>query len=530
MMNWRRQRIGQPPRVARPIAASLLLIAALLFAGNARPGELGSPYRTAGRCGDYPRLPVSTPDGLCVGLVAGPEHGLKMPRSIVVIAPGRFLVADMGSWGHKAGRILALTLLAAGDVRVETLFERLDVPHGLVVGPDGLVYVGEQDEIWRFDPKRPDETRESLVTDFPAEGLHRLKALVFDSKGGLIVNLGAFTDRCEQGGKGRPQWPCPADKPAAKEAALWRLTFDRPGGRVKSFTPLARGLRNSVALALHPVSGLLLQGENNIDLSDPANPPEELNAIRDGAHYGWPYCVGMGDVLPDYRRRQPDCGRYQAPLALLPAHSAPLAMRYELADGLPGLAGKLLVTLHGYRETGHRLIACEVGPDGSPLTSGRSKMAKCEDVISSWSQPLGSPVGLARAADGSLWLTEDKNRTVIVLMQEGRREPGANASPGQEGVPEMASMAPAGWAEFQSRVLKRRCGQCHAHLAAASPEQAWQSANDAGWVDGPEARQWLIVRAMLGEGVRRPMPPPNGLAANPDDAARLRAFLATSAQ
>ncbi|MEZ5774925.1 MAG: hypothetical protein R3D33_09595 [Hyphomicrobiaceae bacterium] len=51
----------------------------------------------------------------------------------------------MGNWGHKAGRLIQMTLDTDGKPHFETLFERLDVPHGLVsASVDGRVYVGEQ--------------------------------------------------------------------------------------------------------------------------------------------------------------------------------------------------------------------------------------------------------------------------------------------------------------------------------------------------------------------------------------------------
>jgi hypothetical protein len=275
----------------------------------------------------------------------------------------------------------------------------------------------------------------------------------------------------------------------------------------------------------------LLQGENNIDLADPAAPPEELNAIRKDAHYGWPYCTGLGETVPDYRARKPDCSRYERPLALLPAHSAPLALHYEPADGLPGLAGKLLVTLHGFRETGQRVIACDVDADGRPVAEGKRQMARCRNAIAGWSakagiRPKGAPVGLLRTKDGRLWLTEDKNRTVIVLMRAGEGAAGESGSPKPESSAFATVKAPDGWRDFHAGTLRPRCGSCHDFLKSADAAAAWSAVADAGWADGEAGRQWLIVKAMLGEGVRRAMPPPKGFAKGSKDAARLDAFIA----
>ena len=108
-------------------AIGLLLLATLLFAGDASAGELGSAYRTTGRCGAYPRLAVTTPEGLCVGLVAGPEDGLRMPRSIVAPTPALWAAAAV------AGRVGPLPCAAdeaargLGAVRaLQLVFQRFE--------------------------------------------------------------------------------------------------------------------------------------------------------------------------------------------------------------------------------------------------------------------------------------------------------------------------------------------------------------------------------------------------------------------
>ena len=57
-----------------------------------------------------------------------------------------------------------------------------------------------------------------------------------------------------------------------------------------NFTIMAQGLRNSVAMARH-TSGTLLEADNGVDFAPADTPFEELNVLRQGAHYGWPYCL-----------------------------------------------------------------------------------------------------------------------------------------------------------------------------------------------------------------------------------------------
>jgi glucose/arabinose dehydrogenase len=104
----------------------------------------------------------------------------------------------------------------------------------------------------------------------------------------------------------------------------------------------ASGLRNSMAMALHPASGKLWQADNardSIQLAMPglANdnelPHDELNLIEPNAHYGWPYCYDANLASPDYPGQR--CSTYRAPKRLLPAHAAPLGMLFYRAGGFP---------------------------------------------------------------------------------------------------------------------------------------------------------------------------------------------------
>ncbi|MGI9382341.1 MAG: PQQ-dependent sugar dehydrogenase [Methyloligellaceae bacterium] len=429
-------------RTLRPIRICLTVLAAGLCwpTGPVAAGVHGSAYAAKGRCGPFARVSAPTPGWACVGIVAGPAQGLKMPRAILALADGTLLITDMAGWTATGkGRVLRLAVGKGGRPRISTLLSGLDLPHGIAMGPDGRVYVGEQGRIIRFDPANPKGTRETVLKGLPttqgykAKGkkhLHPLTQFVFDREGGLIVNLGAATDRCEQrrGRKVSFPFPCPADSPKTKEAALWRLGFDWPKGTPGAFEPLARGLRNSLALAVHPVSGLILQGENNIDRwaakLEEERPPEELNVIEPGLHYGWPYCTGPNKALPSYRGRV-RCAGYAQPEALMPAHAAPFSMAYYRGPMFPELKGKLVVAMHGWKRNGQRLAAYRTDADGRP----KAPAARPGGwpgypmlIIGRWHaikgvRPKGRPGGLAIARDGAIWFVDYETKTVMVVLR-----------------------------------------------------------------------------------------------------------------
>ena len=350
-----------------------------------------SGYTLSGEtCGAFPKLPIAMRPGYCAGLVASKEDGLIFPRTIVQVPDTRFfVVVDMGGWDPQRGRVLLLDPDAPQGQRIKVLLSKLDMPHGLGVGPDRRIYVGTADKIFRFDPlaAQPAATVETILQGLPgrkpklsdgtvlARNAHPLKHFVFDRTGRLFVNIGAPSDSCATGAKETK--PCAAGEGAAPLAAVWMFTPPaggifpalRPGDTNPPHEVFARGLRNSMALAAHPRfpddGFALLQGENARDLPDADKPNEEINALERGKHYGWPYCYDLATVSPEYaaflktgavsqslqRRRA-----LPPPHSLLPPHGAPLGMLYYEGDKFPELSGKLIVGLHGYRPTGSRIV------------------------------------------------------------------------------------------------------------------------------------------------------------------------------
>jgi len=396
----------------RTAALAALLLPALAAARG---------YMPDGRCGDFARLPITSPAGTCVALLADEAEGLRAPRRILEVAPGRYWIADMGSWEPRRGRLLEMTLPTDGAAprraRLAVLASGLDRPSGLALGPDGKAYVGEAGTVWRTPVGAPGAApqRETVLDQLPDDGTHPLKELAFGPGNRLYVNVGSSTDDCRTG-KDAPALPCPDGEGVKPRGAVYEAQLGGPQLTVQRFAPFATGLRNSMALAVLPATadakeGRLLQGENSIDYRDPQSPPEELNLLQRGRHYGWPYCVGKRQAAQGYEGRY-DCGKTEAPLALWPAHAAPLKMILGPAD--TPFAGQLLVAWRGPQASGHRVVGFRLGKDGLPA-------GKPIDWLSGWHaqegvRPMGRPTGLTVDRAGRLLVVEDFNRTVLMLL------------------------------------------------------------------------------------------------------------------
>lgn len=369
---------------------------------------LGSSLAQPQNCLGFPRLKVTTPAGLCAGVV---WDGLVYPRGVLPLENGKLLVTEMGGWEENRGSLVLLS--KAREYRPQALFTRLDRPNSVILGPDGKVYVGEVGKIFRFNPGNLGKpVKEYVISDLPTEGRHPLIQMVFDRSRRLLVNVGSASDNCQDS---QGEDTCPE---AQTRGLVRRYTFDWSSGKVTGWEVLARGLRNSMALAVH-ASGTLLQAENSRDaintadprIDDEEHPKDELNILEAGANYGWPYCYDNALNAPEFPLY--DCTQTRKPAVLLPAHAAPLGMSYW-TNGPQAYRGWLVVGYHGFRKYGHRLVAFPVDTKGVPN-------GKPVELIKNWVLPngeLGAPVDVKPGPGGRLYIADDRNSMVIVFGKQ----------------------------------------------------------------------------------------------------------------
>ncbi len=466
-------------------------------------------YTTQGLCGGYPRLAhLKTPPGICVGQVA---TGFRMPRGVLEFDPknfpNQFLVTDMGSWEPYTG-ILWLVRPAAGESQFEKikLLEKIDLPHSIILGPEPngekRAWVATATQVLRvnvtgLEGAHPVATTEIVIDGLPGHApkgqdyRHSLKTIVFDRKKNLWLNIGSHSNNCEKEdylknlSLSKPVLCSEADGPNPN-GAIQKYVFDwgmKPP-KVISTSVVARGLRNSVAMTAYPRNGLILQAENGRDsinradstLSDDTLPHEEINVITEGKHYGWPYCYDNNLTSPEFRkyRTRAGCVNREKPVLLLPPHSAPLGIVHYRRSLFPKwYREKLLVALHGYRPAGHRIIAFDTRPDGVPFGDSY-------DIVSGWDahdgQPMGAPVSLTLAKDGSVFVIEDKNRTLLKIFYdptEGDGIPKVSAEINLsskvvgESTDDIADRCRAlakkksAWADIQRKIIDVSCINCH---------------------------------------------------------------------
>lgn len=571
--------------------------------------KLLSGYATGSEtCGDgdlrFPRLSIGTKQGTCVGLVASRSDGLVKPRNIVQLPnTPYFLVVDQNS---KGGRVYKLDPTAPLQSRLTLLIDKLDTPMGLAIGPnDQLVYVGLLEEIIRFDPRatNPASTVETVVRGFPVRDLHfsetsqiklsnhPQKQIIFDPEGNLYVNVGAPTDNCINALATAPCTQSSGTKETPPMAALWKFSVKKEEGGVlpalqpgeanaqvgsDRFEVFATGLRNSMALSIHPnfPDGAFLQAENARDLPGQDRPNEELNVIVKGKNYGWPYCYDLHKTNPEYeslvkkgsfKNFCQNASLYEVPFSLMPPHVAPLGATYYVGDRFPELKNTWLVTWHGYIATGSRVVFYKTDSRGYPTLQKKSiqyrkncekeqqvhelrsdgesvlQGAQFEELISDWYQvsgvrPQGAPVSITVAEDGAIWLVEDKNATILRIDRDARSQPQKKFScdgRSEEDIQELYQMIQnnsenkARLNQVRKTLGEKYCSQCHGGFDL-KPEMndlkrdevfARYLLGQNGWIYPGDLHGSMIYQRVRREGMGATNPmPPNwaDIANNPD--------------
>ena len=419
------------------------------------PPDIASPSSYA------PRLPaaslacdvanggITLPPGFCAIIVAD-QVGLA--RHVTVRPNGDVYVAlRRAPNGSDNGGILALRD-TDGDGKANRK-ERFGTLGGTGIGwYQGAVYFAADDRILRYPVSGtalvPTAAPATIVSGLPTAVEHKAKNITFSSTH-MYVNIASGSNSCqvqnrvlESPGKD----PCPE---LATRAGVWRFDPTRTGQNQSSGVRFATGLRDMIALAIKPGTGVLYGVQHDRDLlgtnwpriftmaQDAQIPSEEFVRIKQGDDYGWPYCYhdrlqGKKVLAPEYGGDGQVVGRCatkKLPLMTFPAHWAPMSMVFYTKQQFPAkYLGGAFVAFHGdlFIETRPRAddpgyhVAFVPFVNGAPTGS--------YEIFASGFEGSGTATasgadhratGLAQGPDGSLYITDDKGGRVWRVTYRG---------------------------------------------------------------------------------------------------------------
>ena len=360
------------PRL-RTLALIAMLAAAVLY------------WRLSAPRFDLDRLDL--PAGFDIDVYA---DGLGDPRALAVGDEGTVFAGTL-----EAGEVIALPDRDR-DGRADTVLviaRGLFMPHG-VAFHNGALYVAELRRVIRFDgiEQRLDNPPDPVVVfdGLPNETHHGARPLRIGPDGALYVGVGA---------------PCNLCMPS--DSLLGTIVRIATRDSAPSLTIHARGVRNSEGFDWQPETGTMWFTDNGRDWMGNDQPPDELNRLpAAGVHFGFPYCHGRSVADPEFGSKRP-CADLQPPALELPAHHAPLGMRFYTGSMFPSrYRGRVFIALHGSWNrsppAGYRVVSVPIEGDSA---------GPAEVFVEGWlrgRRSWGRPVDIEVAKDGALLVSDDE--------------------------------------------------------------------------------------------------------------------------
>lgn len=356
-------------------------------------------------------LTLNLPPGFSVKVFSG--HDLNKPRLMEFDTKGVLHVADMNN-----RRVVALpdrdrNGVADELVVVATGFKRA---HSLAFSGE-YMYVADRHRILRYHDIKGDgsyQDRIIFADNVPSSGSHSTRTIVIDEFSKKIyLSVGWPCDMCRN------------DEP--ERGVVLEFNMDGSGRRI-----FASGVRNVVGMDLHPETNQLWGTNNGHDKEGSQIPPEWVDVIREDGFYGVPIAYGYQNFIdfsiPDYEKNLPLTktdsmlvAGMKPPIALLPAHTAPMGIHFYEGDLFPKrYKNAAFIALHaGHAKLapspGYKIIALFSEIDGSNVyrenfITGFQTGTDIEDV---W----GYPVGITSDKEGRLYISSDKNVNAIFIVE-----------------------------------------------------------------------------------------------------------------
>jgi glucose/arabinose dehydrogenase len=265
----------------------------------------------------------------------------------------------------------------------------LNSPNG-VAYQDGHLYIAEIHSLSRIPnvlKNLRSPQRKVLNAQLPKDRWHGYRVLRFGPDQRLYISLGA---------------PCNVDEKPEPYGTICRFSAD-----FQKLEVVARGVRNSMGFDWNPQDGRLWFSDNGRDMLGDEIPPEELNCLeKEGSHFGFPYRWGSNQKDPVFGEKMPAHLKPQAPAGLIPAHMAPLGLRFYQGKMFPKTyQGQIFLASHGSwnrsSKRGYQLLSARV----------QGSRAQVKSFVEGWlqgNQVLGRPVDVQELPDGSLLISDDQ--------------------------------------------------------------------------------------------------------------------------
>lgn len=371
------------------------------------------------------------------------------PRHIVVNAQGDIYVKLAKLVNGKG--ILRLRDTNGNGKTNETVGFGNYVGTGISIKKDYL-YASSNQEVFRYklndkgEVINPDQPQK-IVTGLIDRGQHETKSLTLDNDGNIYVNIGAFSNSCQEvdrtpHSKGR--FPCPVLDSAG---GIWQFKADKTNQTYGDGLRYATGLRNVVGLDWNSQLNQLFvmqHGRDQLntiapelydDKASAEQPAETMYALHKGDNAGWPYVYydrfqNKKIVTPEYGGDGKKEGGKDAidPVMAFPAHMAPNGLLFYTGNMFPAhYKNGAFIAFHGswnrapLPQEGFYVafVPFENGKPTGKWEIFANGFAGVE-VVTGTRGAQHRPCGLAQGPDGSLYVTDDQKGTIYRIIYNGK--------------------------------------------------------------------------------------------------------------
>lgn len=362
-------------------------------------------------------------------------------RHLVITNDGSVYVKLMRVEGGKG--ILYLTDKDKdGKYETETAFG--DYGGTGITIKNGYLYASSDSEVFRYKLDANEQVMdvdhpEKIITGLKAGRQHQTKSIILDNDGNVYVNIGAPSNSCQTSDRGLESAGI-ADCPLLDSAGgIWQFKANQLNQTYKDGIRYATGLRNVVGLDWNSQNNTLFvmqHGRDNLNSSWPKLydtkqsaelPAETMYMIKKGDNAGWPYVYY--DPYQNKKILAPEYGgdgkigtdnKYIDPVVAFPAHMAPNGLLFYTGNMFPEkYKNGAFVAFHGSwnrapeKQAGYFVVFVPF-KDGKP----NGKWEVFADNFSGLADVMvprdaeHRPCGLAQAADGSIYVTDDVKGSV----------------------------------------------------------------------------------------------------------------------
>lgn len=346
---------------------------------------------------------LSLPDGFEINVFA---MDLKNPRIMAVGGDGTVYVTEPAE-----NNTIALND-TNGDGTADqrrAVVSGIDHLHGIAVQGDRL-YLATPTELYVAQIGQDGEVGEPqiLVDGLPDGGQHPNRTLHVGPDGKIYLSVGSSCNVCPE--------------PEPEHATILEIDADGSSRRI-----YASGLRNTIGFAMNPVTGEIWGMDQGSDWRGDDVPPEELNRIIEGRHYGWPWCFGKMQVdqvisqKPENMTKEEFCAETEPSVLEYQAHSSPIQLVFYNGTQFPEeYRNDAFLTLRGSWNrrpaVGYKVVRILFDEAGQPTGF--------EDFLTGFLANNGTaffarPAGLAVGKDGSLLVGDDTNGVIYRVSYRG---------------------------------------------------------------------------------------------------------------